>query len=409
MRAEVISVGTELLLGEIIDTNASFLASQLPPLGIDLYWISQVGDNQARLVEVLRRAWQRSDLILVTGGVGPTEDDLTREAIAEMLGEELRIEPSLEREIRGFFIRRNVEMPLSNVKQAALIPSAEPIHNIQGTAPAWWVERDGCILVALPGPPREMQHLWNVAILPRIRQRFSGAVIFSKTLKTFGLSEAKVGELVSPLLSSANPTLGIYAKADGIHLRLTAKARDQKGVEEMIARGEANIRSILGEYIWGADDDTLEALVTRILMEKGLSLAVMESGTGGLLATAVTSVSGASVCFKGGLVAYSNEVIAYGVAPGLISEYGAISSEVAQAMAEAARSHFRSDIGVGVAGVTDPDKTGDSPVGVVYIAVSDGKNTSAVKGNYPGDWTQVKRRATVGALFELRKMLATLD
>ncbi|MFC1993439.1 competence/damage-inducible protein A [Chloroflexota bacterium] len=410
MRAEIISVGTEILLGEITDTNASFLASQLPSLGIDLYWVSQVGDNQARLVEVLRRAWQRSDLILVTGGLGPTEDDLTREAIAEMLGEEIRVEPALESEIREFFARRNIEMPQSNVKQATLIPSAEAIHNIQGTAPGWWVEREGHTLVAMPGPPGEMQSLWHREILPRICPRFSEAIIFSKTFKIFGLTEAGVGEMVSPLLSSANPTLGVYAKVDGIHLRLTAKAQDRKQAEGMIAQGEASIRAIVGEYIWGTDDDTLEAVAGHVLTGKGLTLAVMESCTGGLLAATITDASGASSYFKGGLVAYSNEMkIDYGVASALIAEHGAVNPEVAQAMAEAARSRLAADVGIGITGVAGPDKLEDKPAGVVYIAVSDGKNVRASKGHYPGDRARVRRRAVTAALFELIKMLATID
>ena len=224
MKAEIVSVGTELLLGEITDTNASYLASELPALGIDLYWISQVGDNQTRLEEILRRAWQRSDLILTTGGLGPTEDDLTREAIAGMLGERLRVDPDLERDIRELFTQRGIEMPPSNIKQATLIPSAEAIHNFRGTAPGWWVERDGRILVAMPGPPIELEPIWCEEVLPRLQRRCTGGIILSRTLKTFGLSEATVGEMVSPLLSQANPTLAVYAKTDGIHLRLTAKA-----------------------------------------------------------------------------------------------------------------------------------------------------------------------------------------
>ncbi|MFC1974537.1 competence/damage-inducible protein A [Chloroflexota bacterium] len=358
MRAEIISVGTELLLGEITDTNASYLAGQLPLLGIDLYWISQVGDNQARLVEVLKRAWQRSDLILVTGGLGPTEDDLTREAIAKMLDEELKVESALESELRESFTRRGIEMPLSNLKQATIISSAEPIHNVQGTAPGWWVERDGRILVAMPGPPREMQEIWQKDIQPRLQQS-SASIILSRTFKAFGLSEAAVGELVSPLLSSANPTLAVYAKVDGIHLRLTAKAESQKQAGDMIAEGEVSIRTILDKYIWGTDGDTLEVVIGRLLMQKGLSLAVMESCTGGLLTSTITDVSGSSKCFKGGVVAYSNEAkIAYGVDARIISEYGAISPEVAQAMAEAAKVHLGADVGVSTtAGLPIPRHT----------------------------------------------------
>ncbi len=409
MRSEVISVGTELLLGEIVDTNASFLASQLPSLGIDLYWTSLVGDNQARLVEVLRRAWQRSDIILVTGGLGPTPGDLTREAIAEMLGEERVIDPTLELEIREFFARRNVEMPLNNLKQASLIPSATAIHNIKGTAPGWWVEKEGRILIAMPGPPGEMQRMWHDEILPRIRQRFSGAIIFSKTFKTFGLSESKVGEMVAHLFSSANPTLGIYAKPDGIHLRLAAKAQDEAKAKEIMANNEASIKSLLGEHIWGTDDDTLEDVVGKKLNEKGLSLAVMESCTGGLLAATITNVREASIYFKGGLVVYSDEAkIAYGVDCNIISKFGVNSTEVAQAMAEAVRLHLGADIGIGITGAVAPDKIEDKPIGMVYIAISNGKSMRTAKGSYPGDSAQVKRRATTAALFELRKLLATM-
>jgi len=410
VKAEIISVGTELLLGEITDTNANFLAGQLPPLGIDLYWISQVGDNQARLVEVLRRAWQRSDLILTTGGLGPTGDDLTREAIAEMLVEKMEVAPILADKLRQFFARRNVEMPASNLKQATIIPSATPIYNSQGTAPGWWVEREGHLLIAMPGPPREMQKMWDDDILPQLGLRCSGEIIFSKTLKTFGLGEAKVGELVTPLLSLANPTLGVYAKLDGIHLRLTAKAQSQQQAEEMIAQSEANVRSILGEYIWGADNDRLEALVGNLLAEKELSLATMESCTGGLLASAVTDVSGSSAYFKGGLVAYSNEAkIAYGVAPKLISDFGAVSPEVVQAMAAAARLYFEADIGVSTTGVVGPSEIEGKPVGTVYIGIDWAKSKKVVASNYPGNRIWVKHRVTGAALVELTKILIALD
>jgi len=410
VKAEIISIGTELLLGEITDTNAAFLASQLPSLGIDLYWISQVGDNQTRLVEVLRRAWQRSDIVLTTGGLGPTGDDLTREAIAEMLGEKLEVEPTLADELRQFFTRRNREMPVSNLKQATLIHSATALHNSRGTAPGWWVERDKRILIAMPGPPIEMQQMWNNDILPRLRLVCSGELILSRTLKMFGLGEAKVGELVSSLLSSANPTLGIYAKFDGIHLRLTAKAQSQKQAEEMIALSEASIREVLGEYIWGADNDTLEALVGNLLVKKALSLATMESCTGGLLASTITDVSGSSAYFKGGLVAYSNEAkITYGVTPELISNYGAISSEVAEAMAEAVKLRFGADIGVSTTGVADPIEIEDKSADVVYIGIDCAKNKKVFELGYLGDRTRMKRRVTSATFFELRKMLLALD
>jgi nicotinamide-nucleotide amidase len=410
LKAEIISIGTELLLGEITDTNASYLASQLPLLGIDLYWISQVGDNQARLGDVLKCAWQRSDLILTTGGLGPTEDDLTREAIAEMLGERLTVEPALKQEIEAFFAQRSIKMSPSNVKQAALIPSATAIHNVRGTAPGWWVERDGRMLIAMPGPPREMQGIWEKEIRPRLHRRFTGAIILSKTVKTFGLPEATVGELVSPILSQDNPTLAVYAKTDGIQLRLTAKAPSQKQAEEMLTLGEASVRSILGEYIWGTDNDVLEAVVGRLLTEKGLSLAVMESCTGGLLAAALTDVPGSSTYFKGGLIAYSNEAkIAYGVAPERIVAHGAVSHEVAQAMAQAARLCLAADIGVSTTGVAGPDEVEGKLAGMVYIGIDDGQRVRVTQGNYPGNRLRVKRLAVTAALVELRKMLTAVS
>lgn len=399
MRAEIISIGTELLLGEITDTDASYLASQLPLLGIDLYWISQVGDNQARLVEVLKRAWQRSELILTTGGLGPTEDDLTREAIAEMSGEKLETGPSLESGLRERFARWGMEMPLSNLRQATIIPSAEPIRNELGTAPGWWVERDGRILVAMPGPPRELQEMWQKEIQPRLRQD-SVSIILSKTFKTFGLSEAAVGELVSPMISSANPTLAVYAKADGIQLRLTAKAESQKRAEKMIAEGEVSIRAVLGEYIWGTDKDTLEAAAGHLLIEKGLSLAVMEDYSGGWLAASITDIPESSTFFKGGLVACSDEAkVAFGVNAGVISQYGAVSPEVAQAMVQAVRAFLRADIGISITGI---EETEARPTGIVYIGIAD-KSSRVISR------TRGKRRVTTTALFELRKSLISLD
>lgn len=400
MRAEIISIGTEILLGEITDTNASYLASQLPLLGIDLYWVSQVGDNQARLVEVLKRAWQRSELVLTTGGLGPTGDDLTREAIAEMLGEELAMSPSSESELRERFSHWGMPMPLSNLKQANIIPSAEAIPNEQGTAPGWWVSRDGCILVAMPGPSREMQYMWQQKVQPRLLPG-SSAIILSKTFKTLGLSEAAVGELVSPLLSSANPTLGVYAKTDGIQLRLTAKARNQQQAEKMIAEGEVSVRAVLDEYIWGTDDDTLEAALGRLLIEKGLSLAVMEDYSGGWLTAGITDVPESPSFFKGGLVAASDEAkVAFGVSASVITEYGAVSPEVAQAMAEAAKALLGADIGVSITGIKE---TEDWPTGVVYVSLTNSRS-SRVMGRPRG-----KRRVTTATLLELRKSLTSAD
>ncbi|MFC2044263.1 CinA family nicotinamide mononucleotide deamidase-related protein [Chloroflexota bacterium] len=398
MRAEIVPVGTELLLGETTDTNACYLASELPLLGIDLHWISMVGDNQARLVDVLRRAWRRSELILTSGGLGPTEDDLTREAIAETLGEKLRISLPLEKELRDRFIDRGITMPLSNLRQANIIPSARPVFNAWGTAPGWWVEKESRLLVAMPGPPDELQEMWQKEVRPRLQQG-SRAVILRRTFKTFGLPEAAVGELVSSLISRDNPGLGVYAKADGIHLRMVAKAGSQEGAEKILTEGEANIRKFVGEYIWGVDDDTLETTVARRLIERGLTLAFMEDYSGGWLTASITDIPESREFFKGGLVAHSNEAkVVFGVGVEIISRYGAVSPEVAQAMAEAARTFLGADIGIGITGTDGAS----SPTGAVYISVVDGKDGRIGKIVHRPRW---KRRITTTALFELRRLL----
>lgn len=406
MRAEIISVGTELLLGEIVDTNSSFIASQLPLLGIDLYWISQVGDNPGRLEEILRRALSRSDLAITTGGLGPTADDLTREAIASVLGEQMEIAPHLEKEIKSFFTSRNLPMPPHNLKQAMLIPSASPLPNPQGTAPGWWIEKDGRLIVALPGPPVEMQPIWEREVVPRLRRKLSGEVIISRVIKTFGLSEAAVDEIVSPFFPSSNPTLGIYAKADGIYLRLASKAATKEEAQEMLAHREEQIRKVLGEHIWGTDQETLEGVVGSLLVQRGLTLATMEGSTGGLLASILTDAPGSSAYFKGGLVAYSDEAkIAFGVKKQLIADYGSVSPQVAEAMASAIRHSLKADIGIGTTGVAGPGGVEGKLVGTIYIAIDDGKQIRTRSTIYVPRRAEVKRRAVQAALFDLRKIL----
>jgi len=400
MKAEIISIGTELLLGEITDTNAAYLAGRLPALGIDLYWISQVGDNPARLKEVLERAWQRSDLILTSGGLGPTQDDITRETIAEMMGETPETVPELEKNLRERFGRMDLHMPLSNLKQATLIPSAEAIRNSEGTAPGWRIEKDGRILVSMPGPPRELHRMWQYEVEPGLRDS-TASVILTRTLKTYGLSEAAVAEMVSSMVYLPNPTLGIYAKSDGIHLRLAAKSENRQQAEKMIAEGEASIRAILDEYIWGVDDETPEGVVGRLLIEQGKTLAIMEDCSGGWLAAAFAEIPDSHLFFKGSLVACTdNARVALGVSPDIISTHGAVSHEVAQAMAEAAKKILKADIGLSTtAGI----ETEERPMGITYIGIANGKSSREVGR------PQWKNRVLSAALFELRKSLLSLE
>ncbi|MDZ4277606.1 MAG: competence/damage-inducible protein A [Dehalococcoidia bacterium] len=407
MKAELVSIGTELLLGEILDTNAQYIAQRLPELGIDLYYMHKVGDNLERLTEVIRRAYERADLVISTGGLGPTEDDLTREAIAAVLGEDLTVDPDLERQLREFFAGRGFTMPERNLKQAALIPSARAVPNPRGTAPGWWVEREGKVIVAMPGPPAEMQRMWEEEVAPELERRRPGAVLVTRTLKTVGLGEGHVDELVSPLLKSTNPTIGVYARPDGVQLRIAAKAATRDEAHRLIEPVEAETRRILGNAVWGADDDTLESVTGELLRRRGLTLATMESCTGGLLAHTITNVPGSSQDFRGGLVAYATEMkIEWGVDQGIIAEHGAVSAECAGDMARAARERLRADVGIGITGVAGPDFQEGKPPGTVHIGLQAALGApQVVSYHFAQGREAVKRRAATTALALTRRSL----
>lgn len=410
MRAEIISVGTELLLGQITDTNASYLGQQLAPLGIDLYWISAVGDNLGRLSEVVRRALGRSDLTIMTGGVGPTEDDLIREAIAAVLGEEMAVVPELERELREFFRRRGVQMPARNVKQATLIPSAQALHNPIGTAPGWWVEHNGRIIVAMPGVPVEMRRMWEHEAAPRLRERTGGRIIFSKTLKIIGLGESSVGDMIHDLLDSNNPTLATYAKNDGIHVRITAKAASEEEATALIAEPERRVREILGDTVYGVDDETLEGVVGALLRDNGLTLATAEGLTAGLLSATIANVPGSSAYFKGGLVAYSGPAKElWGIDASLLSGGEILGPDIATALAAAARTELGADIGVGLSGVAGPEAVGDVPPGQFFLTVNNRGHILTDATAWKTTRNEVRRRAVLAALALIRRSVLAVE
>jgi nicotinamide-nucleotide amidase len=407
MNAEIVSIGTEILLGEILDTNANYIAAHLPALGINLYRMSQIGDNEERLVSTFRDSLSRAELVLCTGGLGPTEDDVTRNAIAEVLGEEVYVDPDLEAELRAGFARRgNRSMPERNIKQAWLTASTRAIANPHGTAPGWWSEKNGKIIIAMPGPPAEMTRMWDIEVEPQLRERSTGAVIVSRTVKTVGIGEGQVDEMVSPLLKSTNPSIGVYARADGIHLRVTARSQRAEDGFRLIAPMEQQLREILGTAVWGGDDDTLESVVVKRFADRHLTLATMESCTGGLLASAITDVPGSGAVFKGGIVTYESGVKEdFGVPADVIERYGVVSDEVAMAMAAAVRNRFDADIGVGVTGVAGPTELDGRPVGEVHIGLDDGKQPLSMKFNFPQRRDAVKRRAVTNALQLIRRAL----
>ena len=405
MKAEIIATGTEILLGNIVDTNTPFLASQLALLGIDLYFTSSVGDNYKRLLEVLRLAWRRSELIIITGGLGPTQGDITRQAIADLVDEKIEIDATLKDNLLKIYERRRQQVTSNNIKQASLIPSASAIPNLRGTAPGWWIEKNGRVMIVVPGPPSEMRPMWQNEVVPKLQKK-SGAIILSRTLKTLGLGESRADELLADLLSSSNPTLATYHKQDGVHLRITAKAEKREEALVMISKYEAAVRAILGDYIWGVDEETLESVVGQLLVTKGLSLAVAESFNGGFLINSLSGIPQNHNFFKGGLLTTSDDVrITLGMDSSLVAGKANIEATTA-AMASLARCKMNADIGIGIDGYTELI---DNVMTVkMFTAIDNQRNEQLVVRNYSGRNKQVIiSRAAYSALFDLKKLLAS--
>ena len=410
MKAEIMGIGTELLMGELTDTNSSWIASRLPALGIELQWVSIIGDDLPRLTEAFKQGMERSDIIFTTGGLGPTQDDLTREAIAAAFGETPIIQQEVVEDLERYFAARGGPMPQHNIKQANLIPSARFVPNRNGTAPGWWAARDGKIIICMPGPPGENQSMWEEQVEPQLAGLIEDEVTITRNIKTMGMSEGAVDEIVSEFFGVENPYLGIYSKADGIHLRVIARAEDTTTAQAMIAPVEKAIHERLGEYVWGYDDDTPEQAAGKSLMEKGLSVAVMEMCTGGALANSITDNPNSISYFKGGNVAYDGAALRSCGVPGEVMEkHGVVSQETANAMAETVRRNFNADVGIAVTGVPGPGEFEGKPLGLAYICVSNGEKIRGMEMRLPPRRVTIKRRVPNQALIELRRLVEETD
>jgi len=407
MHAEVISIGTELLMGELVDTNSSYLASELAKLGIDLRWVSKVGDDFDRLRGVIDQAWRRSDVTLTTGGLGPTSDDMTRETIAAVLGEEMTVQEDLLEHLKGLFAGRGTPMPSTNIKQATLIPSAVTIDNPIGTAPGWWVEKDSRLIIAMPGPPRELDRMWTHEVSHQLRERNPDVAIVTRTFKTFGISEGGLNEMIAPLFESENPVLGIYSKVDGIHLRAIATARTDIEARQLIGPMESEIRGAIGNSIWGEDEETPESQIATLMNKRGQSLGIMESFTGGLLASNLAEVPGHREFLRGSIVSGSREVLErMGVPRELIDRFGEASPEIAEAMALAAQEQLGADVGVSVTGLSTGSEESGAPLGTCYTGFAVGDDTSSVAGHYPTRRLRLRGRAATQVFVELIRLLS---
>ena len=407
MNTEIIAVGTELLMGETQDTNSSWLGQRLPEFGLELKFVTIVGDDLTRLTETLDRAWRRSDVVIAMGGLGPTLDDMTRDGIANMLGEQITTDPELKVWLEENFSRRNINpMPQQNYRQAGIIPSAAAIRNAMGTAPSWWIDKGGKLLITLPGPPRELTNMWTTEIAPRLKERLPGQKIMARTFKTIGLSEAAVDEMVRDVYDVPGMDFGVYAKQDGIYLRGIAKADTEAEALTTLLRAETMVRDALGDYIWGTDEEYPPERVGDLLREKGYTLAVLESCTGGMIGAALTEIPGSSEYFVGGAITYSDDMKAQaGVPRETIDAHGAVSEETARAMADAARATYAADCGVSVTGVAGPGDQDGVKAGTVYIGVSTPSTSSVTRHEFPSRRPLVRNRAVTAALLQLIRAL----
>jgi len=414
MRCEVLAIGTELLLGQIVDTNSAWIGEQLAASGIDSYEHRVIGDNRARIVAALRDLLARADAVLVCGGLGPTQDDLTRDAIAEVMGVPLVRDMALAENIATMFRARLRDMPQNNLRQADIPEGANAIPNPIGTAPGLMCDvADGKVVYAVPGVPYEMQLMVTEHVLPDLLRR-SGehAVIVSRSLKTWGTSESALAEMVAHRLDvldarGGNPTIAFLARGiEGLVVRVTAKADSEAEGRALVEAEEKELRAILGELVFGVDDDTMESAVLEQLRGRGWTLGVAESLTGGLIGARIVNVPGASDTFRGTIGAYATDVkrSVLGVAAASV-----VSEAAAREMAEAAQRVLGADVGIAATGVAGPTEQDGVAVGTVFFGLAlPGVPTEVVSTRLPGDRERLRQFSTITLLNLLRQRLDVL-
>ncbi|MDA8211774.1 MAG: competence/damage-inducible protein A [Clostridia bacterium] len=415
MKAEIIAVGSELLLGQIVNSNAQYLSKRLSELGIDVFYHTVVGDNEGRLVEVLNRALERSELVITTGGLGPTMDDLTKETVAKVLGLPMILHQASLEHIRSFFAQRGRIMPESNTKQACFPEGAKILANEVGTAPGAVVEAGGKTVIILPGPPFELKLMFEKAAVPCLTQghAYQGEVILSRVMRIFGKGESTVEELVKDLLEQqTNPTIAPLAQVGEINLRITAKGKGKAQAEALMSGVLGELEKRLGTIIFGYDDQDLETVVGQKLKELGFTISLAESCTGGLISSRFTDVPGSSAYFQYGVVSYSNSAkeVFLGVKEDTLLTYGAVSEQTAREMAGGIREKMGTTLGLAVTGIAGPDGgTPEKPVGLVYIALASAQEVMVKKFQFGGPRKNIKLLTANAALNLVRLYLLSLE
>lgn len=408
MKAEIIAVGTELLLGQIVDTNSAHIAQQLTTVGLNLHFKATVGDNQERLKDTLRIALGRSDFIITTGGIGPTLDDLTREAVAEVLGRPLIFQQHLYDQISDFFRRIGRPMSPNNSKQAYIPGGAIPIENPVGTAPGFIAEQDGQAIIAVPGVPHEMRYFMEHSVLPYLRKKLGiREVIVSRVLKLFGIGESMVDERIKDLIEKgSNPTIGLLAHTQigEIHIRLTTKAADKDKAEALNTPLETEIRERLKDFIFGVDEETYEGVLSSLVCRSGITLAVAETGFGSSVIQTLKMMEGSADFFLLGVTIVSpsmaQKILA--VPDSFLTNQGFTNGDAAQALAEGVRHLAGADLGVGLTGQAAKEKEQDHHV---YIALAHAQGTDLIEQRWPFAMRFIENRMTKMALAQVRKYL----
>ncbi|MCG8589488.1 MAG: competence/damage-inducible protein A [Proteobacteria bacterium] len=417
MIAEILTIGDELLRGEIVDSNKSFLSERLLGLDVQTHWHTSVRDDPDDMTDAFRRALARADVVLVSGGLGPTRDDLTTEILAATTGRPLELDAESLETIRGFFKRVGREMAENNAKQAYFPKGAQVLANPIGTAPGFWLEEPGCIVCCLPGVPPELYRMMDEQVIPRLGRVLAESgrersVVRAVLLRTFGMGESTLDEELRDVAAAGDVQLGFRTAFPDNYLRPVARGRTEAEAEERLAEVCQTIRERLGPLIYAEGDETLEAVVVRLLAERGRTVAVAESCTGGSIAQKLTNVPGSSAGFLGGVVAYSNasKQALLGVSAALLETHGAVSEPVARAMAEGVRERYGADVGVSTTGISGPDGgSADKPVGLVHVALADASGTHTDHFVFPLDRIRHRLLTTQVGLDWIRRRLLGLE
>lgn len=409
MKTAILTVGTEILFGQIVNTNAAFLSRELNNLGYDVMYHYSVGDNPGRLTELIEFAFRDCDMIITTGGLGPTQDDLTKEVIAHAMDDRLVVSPEALSALKDRYERSGRPMTENNLKQANMPESAQMLPNDQGTAPGFWLEKKGKIIVSMPGPPREMTNMFEKEVKPRLISR-QDSVIYYKILRTFGLGESKMETVLLPLIDGqTDPTIATYAKEGECSLRIASKRPTKEEAEAAVEDMTARVLDIIGEYVYSTDNEELADVVANMLLEKNITISCAESCTGGLFAGTLINTDGISKVFDRGIVTYSNEakIKELGVKAETLDTFGAVSPETAAEMAEGIRAKTGTDMAVSVTGIAGPGGgSADKPVGLVYIGIAYDGKTDVVKTqmrNVTRNWN--RNYAVLNMLYEIYKRI----